>query len=867
MGRNAGKPFALIQPVSRTKPKVPTEWIIAGREPSALEVRCLAIDLSLARAVAIDVETKGTRTWASEDDMVGLGVAWRDPIGRDRALYFDWASVPPERRASIWRVLHSIPEGTPVVAHNVYFDAGWCAERARRDGFLDAKASASPVRWTHCTYGLYRAFASEGWEAQQWGLKTAMEDCLGWTDTNERELHEWLLSRGIHKQGPKWARQPRRKEWASAPIDTRPSLRSGTPSALARPSSASRPPRGESPTEHLHSIMRWEAESPETREGKVRPDLSQMWRAPAAILGNYCCLDALATVSLFCDVLQPLLQRFPEFASFHTGAWMQVCLLLSEQTHFGIRVDRPAFEARIAELERQCTDAERRCREAPGLGEAIRALEEARLKEVVAELEAKEPPKHLDSDRPKEPKQRYKKDGSPTAHWVRWEKAMAEWQSSPPVSARWLAWRARMDDAPNRFKRWSPSSPDELRRVLFDSGLVKVHDDEEDPACFIVHGINGAVPLAKTEAGLFSTDAKLLSQLQPEIGEPLIAHADADTELSIARSYLEHLYWHADSQTWRLHAGWKVPGTKTGRLGGKEPNLQSVPKSIEFLDPLVPDEGQAWIEMDYSALEPHVLAELSRDSGLLALYGPDASPNHDRYLYSLARIAHPMFDKVRSLYDADNPTAEGVAAAKKECKRDRNFGKLLVLQSDYGAGARKKWQSALASGFRLTFEEMQEIHLLQRDSAPGVAQFKSDLEDEWRRRGGWVLSGLGFPTPVHEDYTRDLLNRVVQRTGHDCHTLGVWIWASLLEAEGIPFQGIVLDFHDQLIAQVSEDHAERACELVRRMLELLNELLGGIVKLKGEPQICRSMSAAKMSEDFEKREAERAFDRGGSDAA
>lgn len=74
------------------------------------------------------------------------------------------------------------------------------------------------------------------------------------------------------------------------------------------------------------------------------------------------------------------------------------------------------------------------------------------------------------------------------------------------------------------------------------------------------------------------------------------------------------------------------------------------------------------------------LAELSRDEALLALYGPDANPNHDRYLYTLANIPHPAMDEVRKYYDVRNPTKEGVAEAKSKCKQLRELGKVLCIR-------------------------------------------------------------------------------------------------------------------------------------------------------------------------------------------
>ncbi len=861
MGREARKPFAILRPVKLGMPDIPDEWVL-DREPYGEELAWFEKQMSIARAVAVDFETKGVRPWAAHpngDRVVGMGVAWVDNGGNRHARYFAWDKLSRPTRCHLWRAMGNIPDDAPIVGHNVYFDSGWAWEQARRDEFLipGERVTSAPIPWTHCTYGLYRAFASEGWFGQEWGLKAAMSDCLGWTETNEKDRDDWLIGHGYHKVGPKLE-------------------------------------EGETPADHLRRCGAWMAENPKTRRGKVRPNLAEMWRVPTPILGRYCCLDALATLELHLNVMAPALERFPEFAEFHTGPWMRACLLLVEQTRFGVRVDLPKFLARIAWLENEVAEARAQIRTTP-LKREIDRIEAERLSEILAEMRAKEPAKHSKNAQPKPPKKPLTKDGKPSAQQKKYERLMADIKRNGlPVAKAWLNWKARLEDAPNRFRPWSPGSVNDLRAAIYESGFIKTYpsDPAEDPKdeTFILEGINGPVPMQKTDAGLYSIGAQAMSQFPKEWGGPLVRFTDADTELSIAKSYLDHLYFHPDDPstpgwgwesvladaetygvqphelaprckgTWRIHPGWKVPGTKTGRLGGKDPNWQAIPKSLEFLDPFVADEGCEWIEMDWSALEPHVLAELSRDDGLLDLYGPNANPNHDRYLYEVSKIPHPYFDVVRQYYDRSNPTPEGVAKAKKEGKPQREGGKVLVLSGDYGAGAKKKWTGLLLRGIKLTLQDVQEIHKAQQDGAPGVKRFKYALEDEWMRRGGWVLSGLGFPTPVHEEFKRDLINRVVQRTGHDCHTIFIWMVSSCLDAAGIWYKGIVFDYHDQLIFQVKKKDSAAALKVVRECVDYLNEYLGGAVKLKGEPQIVSNLAAAKMSEDYEKRAIEQALE-------
>jgi hypothetical protein len=594
-------PFVLLSPIAGADVWIPTvdpSEVLDSPVPD--HFLWLYRELKESKVVVIDVETKGVRTWVADDYVVGLGVAWSKANGEIGVRYFAMRTADDFRLAI--SALNGIPSTAHVMAHNVNFDAAWIDEMADRVG------SKRSFEWTHCTYGLMKQLASEGWENQQWGLKWAMVHLLGWPNSNETELDNWLLGQGYHKQGP-----------SKDPLD--------------------------SPDAHLAKLKQWVSQGKGKNARKVAPDKGEMWRAPTSILGHYCALDCLSTLDLYQRVLRPVLDKFPEFEWYHTTPWLYVNLLLTEQQRHGIRVDRPAMERHLADLNATMDIAEKKIREAPVLRDGIAAIEEKRKEESLLELKEREPNK-------------LKKDGTPSKGWLNWQQQVLN----------------------PKYKEWSPGSSKDLRELLYEGGIVLV-EDAEDERMFILHGLNGPVELERTDSGLMSVDSEVLSQLPKEIADPLSEYLDAKKEASIVTSYLELLH-HTEDGGWRLHAGWSVPGTLTGRLGGREPNLQAIPKSIKFLDCFIPDPGFTWVEGDFSALEPNILAELSRDKALLDLYGPDANPNHDRYLYTIAGIPFPQFDAVRSHYDVNNPTKDGVKAAKTNCKKLRDFGKVLCVAED-----------------------------------------------------------------------------------------------------------------------------------------------------------------------------------------
>lgn len=76
-----------------------------------------------------------------------------------------------------------------LIAHNAVFDAGW----------IYTKTGVMPEIHA-CTLNLFKLLATEGYTGQRWGLKTAMTDILGWPESNEADLSEWLKSNKLLKK-------------------------------------------------------------------------------------------------------------------------------------------------------------------------------------------------------------------------------------------------------------------------------------------------------------------------------------------------------------------------------------------------------------------------------------------------------------------------------------------------------------------------------------------------------------------------------------------------------------------------------------------------------------------------------------------
>lgn len=206
--------------------------------------------------VAIDTETTSADTNDPSFRVVGIGLCTSSG-----SLYFATDQLSP----SDHKIVVSHLSTYQLIAHNVLFDAS----------AMHLWSHGAKLNWKACTYGYYKQIARESYVGQKWGLKAAQVELLGWEETNDIELDEWLINNKYYKVS------------------------------------------------------------------KTRADKSQMWRAPASILGKYCALDAEACWQLYHLFLDQvlLIPDFDPLKDFHENVFIPDTLLLVEQQLRGMQID------------------------------------------------------------------------------------------------------------------------------------------------------------------------------------------------------------------------------------------------------------------------------------------------------------------------------------------------------------------------------------------------------------------------------------------------------------------------------------------------------------------------------------------------
>lgn len=775
--------FSILRPVIAPPRLQSLSILLPVRNPAADLSFIFDGRLSPSDPMALDIETMGNDPSDPQSIVVGVGLA--DSRG---SCYIDLRTSCSET----WLyLLHRLAEHQiPLIAHNLYFDAAYVLR--------DLKAAGHPtgwLNWQHCTYALYKFLACEGWNGQRWGLKDAQLQLLGWTETNETELDLWLIRSGFISDQKK--EEKANYYW-------------------------------------IQEIERW-----------CSPIKAEMWRAPTAILGHYCCLDADSTYQLYQQVLLPALERFDALKAYAAPElYGEFIRLMIESRLGGILVDKPALENHAAHLRQMAALSREGIIKHPAVAPALAEYN----RRIVAELYEAEPEKFLKlKQRPPEPAKLTGK-GNLSKNWLRWQEQGPRYEV-PVVSKNWRRWWAKLLLAMDT-QHFNFNSDKQVGWLLYEWLKFPV--------------------TKKTESGQPSIDEDALKSCG-EPGALLIEYNTLQKELSYVESCLEQLRPDGTSTAipanpsnragsvhdctdgssvpdpTYLHAAFRVPATTTGRCAGSGSfSMHQQPKVRAYLACFKARPGKVLLEFDFDALEQIVLTELSRDRSLLKLYGPNAALN-DGHLFTGASL--PILGaKIRATgYDPDRPTAEAIALAKKVCKKEREISKTFNYASVYKAGPKRLMAGLALEGVHLPLATVEAMHAGYWQLYRGVLEFEEELLRQWDLNGGWILNGVGRPVGIDAGYTKDINNRAVQSTGHDLLVLFLMLFVvPSLRKAGIPFHPWLPDYHDEFIFEINEVDAERAKITVDTVaLPAFNELMGGLIPLKGSATISRTLADAK----------------------
>jgi hypothetical protein len=705
-----------------------------------------------------------------------VGCALAGPAG---SVYIDFTESHPDTARVLARILRD--RNVRLIAHNLFFDAGWFMRDLTTSGeYRSGLGNKEPglwLNWHVCTYALFRLLASEGYPGQQYGLKKAQVDLLGWESSNEEGLDLWLIQSGhvaniskVKKDGyyffPNYAKGVRA---------------------------------------HCPSLPQELGED----DRFVSPKKEMMYLAPPSILGTYARLDAVSTLDLYTHVLAPALDRFEGLQWYMHELYMRYLYLLTWQKVSGVTIHQDALDAHRSSLESRILELRQQFLQHSEVAKHIAAYNQS----IIDEHKAKEPKRIKGEWPPKLPTNTHKKDGTPTAAYLNYEAKLA---AGPETSLNWIKW-------------------DEKLRELSSENQFNLNSGQQK--AWLFYEAMGYPIRSTTESGQPATDDTALKPFG-EPGRLLSSYVEAEKELGFNQSLRNVVNsqtnkYHPSFKVPGTHTG------RLSGAGGF--NFQNPPKSLDYLASFTVEEPYVLITCDHASLEDYVLAELSRDASLWNFYGPSSRKGNCMYLSVGSRLPVLGERIREAGYDPENWTPASVSAAKKTASKWRQIAKKIVLSANYGAGANKIHASLLEDGIDIPLADVQKMHRGFWELRKGVKVWEAELKRQWKDNGGWLMNGFGRPICLEPMRERDVISGTCQSVGHDAHVLFQVLTAEHLSSRGFDWYPWHMDLHDCLMFAVHKSQAKAAVKLLKEVVYPdLNRYLGGEINLKGEPNVCRS---------------------------
>ncbi len=304
----------------------------------------------------------------------------------------------------------------------------------------------------------------------------------------------------------------------------------------------------------------------------------------------------------------------------------------------------------------------------------------------------------------------------------------------------------------------------------------------------------------KTKTG-YSTDVEVLEKLvnKHAIIEKILSYRKI---AKLNSTYIEGLIPCINPKTHKIHSKFHQTITATGRISSTDPNLQNIPTREEIGKQIrkafLPEEGNIYIDADYSQIELRVLAHISKDENMLYAF------NHGEDIHRQAA------SKVFGI------PIEEVTKEQRSSAKAVNFGIVYGI-SDYGLANQLNVPNKVAKKY---IEDYLEKY-------SGIKTFMEGIIEEAKQKG-YVETLFGrrryIPELKSANYMvrkfgdRIAMNTPIQGTAADIMKIAMINVNKELKEKQINGK-IVLQIHDELLLEVKEEEKEIAKEILKRNME------------------------------------------------
>jgi DNA polymerase-1 len=259
----------------------------------------------------------------------------------------------------------------------------------------------------------------------------------------------------------------------------------------------------------------------------------------------------------------------------------------------------------------------------------------------------------------------------------------------------------------------------------------------------------------------------------------------------ILSTYVDpYLNYYRNKATGRVHGTFDQRGTITGRMSSYNPNMQNIPGmevgGSYFRSSIVAPAGYTMVSIDYSQIEPRVLASVCMDAGM-----------------------RRAFLQGQDIYKATAAALFGVAI-QAVTKEQRSIGKVCTLAAIYGSGpGTMVWQS----GCSWSEAESHLKHFFR--IYPAISKYHQKLM-EGVRQDGYVSTLFGrrrYLDKENPPYTV-VVNTPIQGTAADILKLTMLSLSEYCEKHGVQ---MIMSIHDEIVFLVPDNQMARVQDLADLM--------------------------------------------------
>ena len=305
------------------------------------------------------------------------------------------------------------------------------------------------------------------------------------------------------------------------------------------------------------------------------------------------------------------------------------------------------------------------------------------------------------------------------------------------------------------------------------------------------------------------------SALSPYRLHPLvIALTRYRTASKMLSSFLHPMRQMIHPDTGRIHPKYGQISAISGRMSCYSPNIQQIPRSLEYRKCFIAPEGRKLLIADYSQIELRVMAQITQDKRMLDAY------KNGEDLHSLT--ASFLLNK----------------SVQEINKEERQYAKAVNFGLIYAMGSAGLCQYALQSyGVEMSLKQAEKFRKLFFEAYPGVRRWHNQLNHQQSTRGQ-TISGRKFMFP--QGYGLPILsNTPVQGTAADILKKALGDLACKLK--GLDTY-IVATVHDEIIVECPEKDASYFAKMLKDTMEEASNTILRSVPMEVEVSIGQSWS-------------------------